>query len=310
MDSELNELYAFFAPVAEFLGGIEPWFSLEEIQSFANSAFTTSLIGTLAGAFAGAHMARRIAERGKLREELQGELRSVNVAIALTVEIVNTVLALKKLHVGPLASSFQAERTRYQEYLAKRGTGQIQGNMPFPLQVDFRNLPTVTTPVQMLQDLVFSKISATGRPLNLAASLAEALRHLNIAITRRGELIENFRTRQFPPGTDVASLYLGLPHADGHVDQEFGDTITAIAAFTDDVIFFGHLLCRDLRDYGQGVSDRLEKVLKAKPARLYEVDFAKAKADDLIPKDEDYPSWFTAFAPPAKQKRRWWKRTA
>lgn len=310
MNLEFNELFAFFASVEEFLGEIEPWFYWEDVLALANSAFATSLVGALAGAFAGAYMAQRIAERGKQREELLRELRCVNAAIALTSEIVNTLLALKTPHVSSINAAYQAERARHKEYMAKRATGQIQGNMPFPLQVDFRYTPTISTPVEMLQDLVFGKISATGRPLHLAASLPEALRSLNASIARRNEIIEYFKARHSPASADLVSMYLGLPDAEGRVSQEYGDAVSGITSFTDNAIFFSQLLCRDLRDYGQGISDRLEKLLKAKPPQVYEVDFSKAKADKLIPEDEDYASWFTAFVPPTKPKRRWWKRTA
>jgi hypothetical protein len=310
MNIELNELHAFFAPVEEFLSGIEPLFYWEDVLALANTAFATSLVGALAGAFAGAYMAQRIAERGKLREALVPELRSVNAAIALASEIVNTLLALKAQHVASINSAYLAECTRYKEYMAKRATGQIQGNMPFPLQVDFRYTPTLSTPVEMLRDLVLGKISATGRPLHLAASLPEALRNLNASIARRNEFIEHFKGRHFPAGTDPVALYLGLASADGRASQGYGDTLSEISSFADDALFFGELLCRDLRDYGQGLAERLGKLLKATPPRVHAVDFSKAKADNLIPKDEDYASWLTAFEPPAKAKRRWWKRGA
>ncbi|MGE5492163.1 MAG: hypothetical protein ACM31P_12850 [Actinomycetota bacterium] len=310
MNPEPDEFHAFLAPLAEFFNGYELLFSWEDIQALGNAPFTTSLLGALAGAFAGAYMAQRIAERGKRREELLVELRSVNAATALTFEIVNTLLALKTRHVQPLNATYQAEHSRYQDYAAKRVTGQIQGNTPYPIQAELRSIPAVSIPTQMVQDLLFGKISATGRPLNLAASLTEALRHLGKAVDRHNELIGDFRARRLPPGTDLATMYLGLPGPGSQGNREYGDTVSGITTLTDDAIFFAQLLCLDLRDYGRGISDRLRKLLRGEPPRVYAVDFAKARADKLIPNDEDYASWFTAFEPPPKRKRRWWKRGA
>ncbi len=94
----------------------------------------------------------------------------------------------------------------------------------------------------------------------------------------------------------------------GNVNQEYGDIVGAIASHTDDAIFFGHLLCADLRQYGLKIADQFRKLFKEPVPRVTEVDFTHAQASQLLPKDEDYSTWFTAFRPAPAAKRKWWQR--
>jgi len=105
-------------------------------------------------------------------------------------------------------------------------------------------------------------------------------------------------------------MYLGLPYAGGHVNQQYGDILLGIASYTNDAIFSSHLLCQDLRKYGLTVSDRFKKSLRGKVPDITEVDFSEATAAGLMPKEEDYSTWFSAFVERPKSKRRWWQRGA
>ena len=289
---------------------LEPWFEWESIKAFANSAFTTSLVGALAGAFAGARAAQLIAERGKLRDETSKQIRDVNAAMVLSFTIVNDVLALKKQHVREMSSTYNSEVERYKEYKAKRLTGQIQGNVPYELKLDLRTFPTGISPIAVLQEIVFSKTGATGRPLSLASSLSSSLANLNVAIARRNELIEDFKRDRLPQGANIVSMYLGLPYEGGHVNQEYGDIVSGIASYTDDAIFFSHLLCQDLRAHGLKVVETHKKLFKDAPLRVNEIDFRKAEEGGLLPAKDDYNTWFEAFVERKHPTQRWWQSAA
>lgn len=289
---------------------VEPWFAWENLKSFGNSAFTTSLVGALAGAYFGARSAQRVAERGKLREELTSEIRKVNAALALSFGIVNSMLTLKKQHVAALKSAYDAERLRHEDYVAKRKTGQIQGDAPFVLKADFRTMPAVTQPLPVLQDIVFGRLSAVGRPLNLVASLGEVVENLNTAITQRNELIEMFKAGKLPPGANIPDMYLALPYGGGHVNQQYPDLVGAISSYTDNAIFFTHLLCNDLREYGNEVAATFKKSFKDPAPRVTEVDFKQAEADGMLPNADEYKTWFTAFQKLPKPPRKWWQHGA
>lgn len=287
---------------------LSPWMTWDSVKAFSNSAFTTSLIGALSGAFAGAAAAQRVAERSKLRDELTKEIRNTNAAITLAFSAVNGVLAIKKQHVRELKATYDAECARHADYVAKRSVGLIQGNAPYELNADFRSMPLMSPPVETVQEIVFGRLSASGRPLSAVAALAEAIKSLNTAITKRNELIDLFKHHRFPPGADLPALYLGIPYAEGQRNQEYGDTVTAIALHTDDAIFFGHLLCRDLREHGLKVVERNKATLKGLPLRVTDVDFKLAREGNLLPAESNYPTWFTAFQPaPELEPKRWWR---
>ena len=283
----------------------------ETIKSFGNSAFTTSLLGALAGAYFGSTSAQKVAERSRRKNEFVKEIRNVNAAIALAFAIVNGVLALKKQNVAPMKADYEAECDKHKIWLEKRRTGQIQGNAPFSLKADFRTTPTISQPIEVLKNVVFSQLSNTGRILNLVASLDGAIESLNTAISQRNELIELFKAEKLPPTANLPAMYLSLPYGDGHVNQQYADLVKGIASYADDSIFMSHLLCLDLVEYGKEVSDEYVKTLGGSPLKVTQVDFEKATESGQMPNREQYSTWFTAFQKqPKKESRKWWRGAA
>lgn len=288
---------------------LTPLISWEAINSFCNSTFTTSLVGALAGAFAGAVAAQNVADKSKRRDELIKEIRNTNTAIALTFSIFNLMFAIKKQCVAALKINYDEEKDRYLNYHAKLNNGQHQNLEPYALKFDLRGMSVTSPPTKVLQDIVFTALSSIGRPVNLVAALEEAVGNLNISITKRNELIALFRTEQFPEGADFEHMYLGVPYRDGHINQEYGDIVAAIASYTDDAIFFSRLLCQDLREHGLKISSNFERLTKDRSPRITEVDFKLDRYDELLPAEEQYATWFTAFKPVQEPKpSRWWKR--
>lgn len=298
VDSAINLMGAWY----------DSWLTWDVAKAFANSAFTTSLVGALAGAFAGARAAQRIAERSKLRDEVTKELRSTNAAITLAFSFANQLLALKSQHVRRLKLVYDAEHARLKEHKARRATGQTQGNAPYVFSADFQSMSQTEIPVAALQDTVLTKLSLAGRPISLVLAITQGVAHLNGAIARRNELIERIKAGDLPQGSDSVTMYFGLPYADGHVNNEYGDAISGIASYTDDSIFAAQLLCRDLQEHGTRLLKRYSRILDKRPQRVTEVSFDKARADGLIPPDDDYKSWFTSFVTREEEPRRWWRR--
>lgn len=295
---------AFPANWNEFLG----WFSYEKVAPFFNSAFTTSLVGALAGAFAGAIAAQRIAERNKLREELTKEIRNTNAAITLAFDCVNTVLALKRQHVKELKEKYATEVERHKQYVAKRSSGQIQGNAPYAIALDFRSLSQTLLPLEPLQEMVFSRISVIGRPLNLVTALVRSEKSLNEVVSQRTEMNEMFKKGVLPPGATLVDLYLGLQYSGGNVSEEYGDLIGAISMHTDNAIFFSRLLCLDLHEHGSKVSERYAREFKKPTLRVTTIDFKQAEAAGLFPEDKDFEPWLKGFQVlPTPERKVWWK---
>jgi gas vesicle protein len=285
------------------------WITWENVKALSNSSFTTSLIGALAGAFAGAIAAQRIAERSKLREELSKEIRNTNAGITLALTVANTMLSLKKQHTHGIKSTYDLEKKKCLDFLENNVKTNSTINETYTFTGDLRTLPELSPPIITLEEIVFSRLSATGRPLSLAASIVSAVQSLNNSILQRNELTKLFKEQSFPQGASLHAMYFGLPYGDGHRNQEFGDTIEAISLYTDDVIFFCILLCEDLRKHGLRTSLTYKQKINKESPKVIEAKFETHEQNELIPKNENYPTWFSAFQPSKEKKLPWWKFT-
>ncbi len=171
-------------------------------------------------------------------------------------------------------------------------------------------MPAVSQPLPVLKDIVFGRLSTVGRPLNLVSSIGEVVENLNTTISQRNELIEMFKAGKYPPGANIEDMYLALPYGGGHVNQQYPDLVGAISSYTDDAIFLSHLLCKDLREYGNEVAATFKKSFKHPVPRVTEVDFKQAEAGGMLPNADKYKTWFTAFQRLPKPSRKWWQRAA
>lgn len=286
--------------ICNFWSTLSDFVSWEAIKNFTNSVFITSLLGALAGAFAGAAAAQRIAERSKHREELLREMRNTNAAIALAFGVCNTLLALKKQHVKSLKESYDAQKATLLEFQRKRKEGEISQDLPFEFRADMQTLQPQALPMDTLRAVVFERLSIVGRPLNIVVTLTQTVESLAESLTKRNSLIEGYKVEFAKDTQPLVPLYFGLPFGGGHVNLDYPGTINAIYSQTDDGIFFGNLLCKDLREHGKQLSDVFKKKFKNDPPRISEVDFGPAAADDLMPDEKNYADWVKAFVKKAR----------
>jgi len=274
-------------------------FSWLDVISILNSNFTLSLTGALAGALGGALAAQRIADRAKRRETLLEEVKSTNVALMLTFTICNAGLSLKKQFTKPIHDAYVEKRASLQEFQRQRALGQIPPNAMFEFRADLRTVPMPVVPIDALKHHVYEKVSASGRPLALVVALTGALTTLADVIAKRNTLIEQFQKtgqqlEHFP------ALYFGLPYGGGHLNTEFADTVEGLYRLTDDVVFFGELLGKDLSAHGAKVI-ALHKPPDRKKLSLHRVDFTDARKDGLMPEEANYADWLRGFPVAAQQ---------
>lgn len=275
----------------------------ENIKGFANSSFTTSL----AGAFAGAIAAQRIAEKGKFREELIKEFQQTNAVISLATAAACLALALKKQHVKALKNSYDDDQKKFEAHKEKVLGGQIAANTPFEMSPNLLYLQEISPPISHIQDIVLSRLSTVGRTISAVTALADSVRNLNGALSKRNELLNSFKNKQFPEGASFYHMYLGLPFRETHTNQEYGGSVEAISLYTDDIIFFSIKLCEDLRDHGEVLKKRYKSRLRGSPPRISTVDFEKPRQDGLVPKDEDYENWLSGFVSVQETIPKWWR---
>lgn len=270
----------------------------ENATTFLNSAFSISLLGALAGAYAGATAAQRIAERTKERDQLLTQIRSTNAAIMVAFGICNAALSLKKQQTIALCETFVAKKNELIEFMRKRKAGEIPGDTPFEFQADLRSLQMPLGPIDVLRTQVYEKLSVSGRPLALVATLAGALSSLADTITNRNNLIVGFKHLAPEAHKALPALYFGLPFGGGHVSTEYADTIEALNTLTDDVIFFSDLLCKDLADHGNRILDTYKTRFKDKLESINAIDFTNARTAGLMPREENYADWLHGFKEP------------
>ena len=263
-----------------------------EVVSFLNANLFTTIVGSLVGAFAGAHGAQKIAERAKRKDDLVKELRNTNAAMSVAFGIANSILGLKKQHIKVLWEKFNMSKSELEDFKRKRESGQIGRDSVFEFRAELLTLALPKMPVELLQDLIFERISLVGRPLNLANILVQTVDDLHGLMARRNDLIESYKksNKMIP-----IENYFGLPNTEGHVNEDFPTYLEGMNSLTDDVIYFSALLVQDLANHGTSLKKRyLEDFGKGGP-RVSEIDFSKAKKDGLMPSEDKYKDWTNSF---------------
>jgi hypothetical protein len=275
----------------EMLDSFCQLFTWSNLVALMNSNFTAAL----AGAFAGAIAAQRIANRAKQRDTLLLEMRNTNAAIMVAASICDTGLKLKKQQVKPIYDRYIALRKEHDAF-KQRGSNGREPQGAFVVQADLTTVQMPEVPIDVLRTQIYEKISTTGRPLAVAAVLSSAVSTLAGVLRKRIELIERFRAIDEANPLRYA-LYLAEPYGDGHVSEEFSDTVKAMYWLTDDVIFFSELLQKDLKSHGELVLEQYKTVTKreAKKVKISSVDWALAHNEGLMPSEEEYPRWRTGF---------------
>jgi hypothetical protein len=257
-----------------------------------NSNFITSIAGALFGAFAGAYGAQRIAAKNKRRDELVGQLRDTNAAITLSFVLCNNFVNFKKQVSKPVKERFDKDKERIVSILSTGTFGDFVA--------DFRNMPTLSYPIETLRRTSFGRLSLSARPLSLVVTLEQTLNALNYAITKRGDLIAKFKAKQTERNDqsyqrELMGRYYRLPFNDGIIDQEYPDTLAAIASQTDNGIFLAELLCQDLISHGTEVAEVFRRKFGTGAPKVNKPDFKIAKEAGLMPPPENYTDWFRAF---------------
>ncbi len=261
------------------------------VASFLNSNFTAALAGALGGALA----AQRIGDRAKQRDEILHEIRSTNAAIVMAFAIFNAGLSLKRQYIKDLYETYTAKKEELKKFQERRAAGLQDPNLPFSLQTDFRSLHMPVVPIDLLRNVMFESISATGRTLTAVTTLDSVIAELSNIIQKRNDLIERFRQIDPTQNDLIPSLYFGLPYAEGHLSTEYPDTVEALYRLTDDIIFFSELMCNDLMSHGNRILDQYKKIAKIKKENIRTIDFTGAHREGNMPNAADYSDWLKGF---------------
>lgn len=264
-----------------------------------NSDFVTALLGALAGAaagaWAGAYIAQRIAARVALREQMLSELRSTNAAISVAYSICQSGFRLKTSGVQDLKGNFDRSKAEIVSTINARSRNPY---IPAELITFIADMETITPfpiPTDVLQNLVFEKITLQGRPHQLALQIPTVWHSLTEAIIYRNQLISEFRTT-YGFGGIPYQVYFGLPDEGGHIDARYSTLLEAIYQQTDDCIWFAKTLSEDLQQHGEIVHKAFVSRFGRRSApRVTTAHFAQAEERGLLPPGENYKDWVTGF---------------
>jgi len=267
-----------------------------EIKEFFNSVFFTAIAGSLAGAFAGAYGAQRIAERAKVRDQFLKEIRDTNTAMMVAFGICNSLITIKKQHLKVLKEDFETQKLALLEHQERRRLGQISKDEIFHFKADLETLSLPPLPVDILQGLVFERLSLVGRPLALTTTLGQTVHTLGAFLEKRNELIESYKAA----GGVTVPQYFGLPIA-GQIDQNYPSAINAISDQADDGIFFSQLLCKDLAEHGNRIAVQFKDTFGKDAPKINRTDFGPAEDLDLMPSPKSYPDWLNFGKMPIRE---------
>jgi hypothetical protein len=278
--------------VLDVVAAVETWTPTQPIIRDFAIAF--------AAAFAGAWGAQNIAERRKRHLDLTAELRETNAAVALAATVFSVFANLKEQHVATLWGNFR---------LLKRAM-EFQRQIPQPerrefhIGFDMKTMSVPSMPIDRLRSIVFERISITGRPIQLASILFSEIDELKISCARRNEFIAGFRELSKP---QQIARYFGFRDADGHVDENFPNTIEAIYSEVDCCIFFSWLLCRDLSRHSKLVARSLRRWPWQKIENVHYANFATAEERGLMPPFEGFNDWTGYKRQPVEKRSRWFR---
>jgi hypothetical protein len=213
----------------------------------------------------------------------------------LSFVLCNAFISFKKQAAKPIKERFDEDKGRIIDIL----NGQSGPAKPV-FTADFRNMPTLSYPTEMLRRTGFENLSLSARPLSLVVTVEQTLNALNYAIKKRDDLIAKFKDRQIKVRDQAAerelmSRYYGLPFNEGTLDEEYSDTLAAIASQTDDGIFFADLLSQDLISHGNEAAEVFRKKFGTGAPTVNKPDFKIAIDAGLMTRPENYADWLRAF---------------
>lgn len=251
---------------------------IEQILNFINSTFSTALIGSLAGAFAGAYGGQYIVEKSKTKESLLAEIRNTNAAIMLVHDIFSSYFSLKKQIVKPLKDGYEKLTKELSQFNFDKEQGKIPRAEVFHCNPELNTLEAIFVPIDVLQKLVFEKISLNGKPLSAITTLIRRVKSLHTSIRKYNLLIELFKVDMQIPN-NASNRYFGLPDNKGNIDNTYPTYVRFIYEQTDECIFFSKFLGELLMAHGE----QLIKKFGTNAPLINKIDFDSITGPALMP---------------------------
>ncbi|MEJ5030021.1 hypothetical protein [Comamonas sp. MYb69] len=262
-----------------------------DLAEFFNSNLGVALIGGFFGSAGGAWGAQYIAMRSLRHKDVQQDLKHLNAATLLAMQIANSALGLKNQHILPLCRDYDQQLS---DYLSERPVLHLLESDRWQFELNLENLPSFSPSVLPLENIIVSKIFATGREISAVSELIDSISRYKSAIDTRFEAIKKIEPRMQEP--DVLALYFGLPQTNGITDATYKTSIEALGEYLDQVIYFSVTLSIDLSARAKRLVDTEHSLFGcSKRPYIVSPDWRSVMDNGLVPRAENFPRWTGQF---------------
>ena len=270
--------------------------SMAQLASIDREKLFVAVFG-LAGIVLGAWLTSR---RDTTRRVLE-EITAIRAARALCFAIINRLFTLKEQMILPLHRDYYMER---EGLAAAREAATAGSTKTIQARMDLQLLSPFGTPMQLLERLVFDRMSCPSTGLLAAAEFVSTMDAFSKSVEYRNVLVIDFQRRGAELGdADRVLTYFGLPRA-GFVDQRIEMNVNALYRQLDDCIFFGQMLDEQLLAHGRRLRHRHLWRYRLATPKFVEADWSLAAQKGLVPSRARYPSLVSAFRSKPSMLRR------
>lgn len=277
----------------------------DSIRDFGNSTFFTSIAGAFAGAWAGGRIAQVLAIRAKDKEDLTREIRNTNAAAAMASALCDSFAGMLSQNVKPTKEKYEADLASYSAW-----TNSPSGTQE-PQQRIVANLKSFSGPqldTDILQQLLFSGVSSSGKVIRVFAALNQAISNIKITNDRRNQLIEEFRGANFR-SEEMECRYFGIRDSKGRIDESYKSVLATLYTSLGDGIYFAMNLTLLLASHAEELGRRYKEAYGLPVPQVIKLEFSRLNERGIMPDSKNYPDWDVLLNPqPLVPKPTFWGR--
>lgn len=265
-----------------------------DLAAFFNSNLGVALIGGFFGSAGGAWGAQYIAMRSLRHKDVQQDLKYLNAATLLAMQIANSALGLKNQHILPLCRDYDQQLS---DYLSERPVLHLLESDIWQFDLNLENPPSFSPSIQSLENIIVSKIFATGREISAVSELTDSITRYKSAVDTRSEAIK--RIEPLMQESAALALYFGTPQKNGITDATYKTSTEALGEYLDQIIFFSVTLSNDLSARAKRLVDTEHSLFSCnKRPYIVSPDWQSVMENGLIPSVENFPRWTGQFKNP------------
>lgn len=223
------------------------------------------------------------------RSRLKEDLKSLSIVQNFCVYILNKALQYKKL-INGLNIEYNDQ---YETYLK---LFEDDNDKKFEIEYKLVSLPTINTPVNLLEKAVCEKLSIGVEAVSAYLSIFESLNQFNSEVAVRNNLcteFHNFNQDNLERQKQLCAKYFGLDYND-NLDERFKNNLINLTNQIDNLIHFSIFLEKLVVQIENNL--RLWNLLYfLSGQKLIASELDDENYKNLIPDPENYREWHSGF---------------